>query len=88
MLAMLTPPKRDRPSEKRFLLDCSPRNAVTIMNHTPLPNIEQVIESVADRPFYSKIDVMDRYYNIRMDSESEKHTTFLCYMEHYRSRLM
>ena len=42
-VVMFTQPKRDRRKEHRFLLDCRPRNAVTIRNHTPLPNIEDAI---------------------------------------------
>ena len=33
-------------------------------------------------------DLSDRYHNIRIDPDSEKHTTFLCHMGHYRSRVM
>ena len=42
--------KRDSPKEHRFLLDCRPRNPVTIQNDMPLSNIEQAIEFVAARP--------------------------------------
>ena len=52
---MFTQPKRDRPKEPRYLLDCRPRNAVTIRNHSRLPNIEEAIEFVAARPWWSKI---------------------------------
>ena len=79
-VVMFTQPKRDRPKEARFLLDCRPRNAVIIQKHTPLPNIEGAIEFVAARPWWSKIDLTDGYHNIRMDPESEKHTTFLYHM--------
>ena len=85
---MFTQRKRDRPKETRFLLDCRPRNAVTIPNHTPLPNIEDTIEVVLARPLWSKINITDEYYNIRIDSDSEEHTTFLCHMAHYTSCVM
>ena len=88
VVVMFTQPKRDRHKEPRFLLDCRPRDAVTTRNHTPLPNIEEAIEFVAARPWWSKIDLTDGYHNIRIDPDSEKHTTFLCHMGHYRSRVM
>ena len=87
-VVMFTQPKRDRHKEPRFLLDCRPRHAVTITNHTPLPNIEEAIEFVAARPWWSKIDLTDGYHNIRIDPDSEKHTTFLCHIGHYRCRVM
>ena len=82
-VVMFTQPKRDRPKEPRFLLDCKPRKAVTLRNHTPLHNIDEAIEFIAGRPLWSKIDLTDGYHNIRIDPESEKHTNFLCHMGHY-----
>ena len=79
---MFTQPERDKPEERRFLQDCRPRNAVTIRNHTPLPNTEEAIEFVAARPLWSKIDLTDGYHNIRIYPHSEEHTTFLCHMGH------
>ena len=76
----VTLPKRDRPNEPRFLLDCRPRHAVTIRNHTLQPNTEEATEFVAARPQWSKIDITDGYYNIQIEPDSEKHSTILCYM--------
>ena len=87
-VVMCMQPKRDRPKELRFLPDCRPWNAVTIRNHTPLPKIEPAIEFVAARPLWSQIDLTDGYHNIHIDADSEKHTTFLCHMGHYRSHVM
>ena len=53
-VVMFTQPKWDRPKVPRFLLDCRPRNAVMIRNHTTLPNNEAAIEFVAARPLWSK----------------------------------
>ena len=75
-VVMFTQHKRDRPKEPRLLPYCRPRNAVTIRNHSPLPNIEQVIEIVAARQLCSKIDLTDGYHNIRINPGSEKHNSF------------
>ena len=82
---MFTQPKRDRRKQPRFRLDCRPRNAVTIRNHTPLPNIVEAIEFAAARPLWSKIALTDGYHNICIDPASAKLTTFVCNMGHYRS---
>lgn len=84
---MSTHPNRDGLKEPRFLLDYRPRNAITIQNHTPLPNIKEGIEFVAARPSWCLIELRDGYYNIRIDTESDKHTTFLGHMGYYRSRV-
>ena len=85
---MHTQLKPDRPQHHRFLLDCRPRDVVTIRNPTPLPNIAEAIEFVTATPLCSRIDLTDGYYNIRMDSHLGTHTTCLCYMRHCRCGIM
>ena len=85
---MLHQPKRDRPKDPRFLLDCGLWNGVTIWNHTPLPNIAEAIELRANRPCWSKLYLIVGYHDICIGSHWDKHTTFLCHMEHYRRRVM
>jgi len=46
------------------------------------------MELVAARKYWSKIDLADRYHNIRIEEYSEQHSTFLTHMGYYRSRLM
>ena len=87
-VVMFSQLKSDGPKEPRFILDCRPRNAVTFRNHTSLPIIEEEIAFVSARPLWSKIDLTNGHHNIRIDPDSEKHTTFLCHMGHYRSRIM
>ena len=87
-VVMFTQPKRDRPKEHRSLLDCRPQNAVIIRYHTALLNIEEAIGFVAVRPWWSTIHLTDSYHNIGIHTKSQKYTTVLCHMGHYRSRVM
>ena len=87
-VVMFTQPKRERPKQPRFLLECRPRNTVTMRNATLLPDIVEVIEFVAARPLWNQIDRSNRNYNIHIDTDSEKHTTFLSHIGPYRSRVM
>jgi len=43
---------------------------------------------VAARKYWSKIDLADGYHNIRIEKDSEQHSTFLTHMGYYRSRIM
>ena len=85
---MFTQTNRDRRKEHRFLQDPRPWTRVTSRNHTQLPNSEDAIELVAARPLCSNINLTDRYHNMCIVTDSEKHTTFLLHMGHYRSRVM
>jgi len=80
--------KRDDPTKPRRILDAGDRNEAVDPNHTPLPSIEELMELVAARKYCSKIDLADGYYNIRIEEDSEQHSTFLTHMRYYRSRIM
>ena len=87
-VVMFTQPNRDRPKEHKFLPDHRQSNAITIQTHIPLPNSEDPIDFITARLLCSNIDLTDGNYNIRIDAVSEKHTTCLCDLGHYRSRIM
>jgi len=46
------------------------------------------MELVAARKYWSKINLADVYHNIRIEEDSEQHSTFLTHMGYYRSRIM
>jgi len=72
----------------RRILDARDRNEAVDPNHTPLPSIEELMELVAARKYWSKIDLADGYHNIRIEEDSEQHSTLLTHMGYYRSRIM
>jgi len=80
--------KRDDPTKPRRILDARDRNEAVDPNHTPLPSIEELMELVAAQKYWSKIDVADGYHNIRIEEDSEQHSTFLTQMGYYRSRIV
>ena len=84
---MFTQPKKGSKKAK-FLLNCVLRNLVTIKDKTPLPNMDELLNWLAQQKFISKLDLVDRYHNVRYTEESEKHSTFLCHLGYFRSRVM
>jgi len=80
--------KRDDPTKPRCILDTRDRNEAVDPNHTPLPSIEELMELVTAQKYWSKIDLADGYYNIRIEEDSEQHSTFLTHMGYFRSRIM
>ena len=82
---MYTEPKRDKPPEARFLLDCIPRNLVTHDDKTPMPSMEQIEEFIGSRPFRSKLDLTDRYHDIKIHPDSVSDSTFTCHMAKFDS---
>jgi len=80
--------KRDDPTKPRCLLDARDRNDAVDPNHAPIPSIAELMELVAARNYWSKIDIADGYHNIRIEEDSEQHSTLLTHMGYYRSRIM
>jgi len=80
--------KQDDPTKPLCILDAMDRNDAVDPNTTPLPSIEELMGLVAARKYWSKIDLADEYYNIRIEEDSEQHSTFLTHMGYYRSRIM
>jgi len=88
MVVLFIQAKRDDASKPRGILDARDWNETVDPNHTPLPRIEELMELVAACKYWSKIDLADRYHNIRIEEDSEQHSTFLTHMGYYRSRIM
>jgi len=84
---MFTKPKANK-IKPRFLVDCIPRNAVTIPDPTLLPNIKEIINWTAARKFRSKLDLIDGYHNIRIYPDSVKHSTIVIHMGLHDSLVM
>jgi len=79
IIIMFTQSKNDG-KITRFHLHCIPRNLKTYKNRMPMPSINQIIHWLASKKFKFKLDLTDRYYNIRHHTDSVKRSTFLCHM--------
>jgi len=80
--------KRDDPTKPRHLLDARDRNDAVDPNHTPLSSIDELMELVTARKYWSKIDLAGGYHNIGIEEGSEQHSTFLTHVGYYRSRIV
>jgi len=79
--------KYDDPSKPWRILDARDWNEAVDSNPTPIPSIEELMELVAAWKSWSEIDLADVYHNLRIEKDSEKHSTFLTHMGYYRSRI-
>ena len=62
----------------RLYIDYRKLNAVTRKDHFPLQFIDQVLERVSGHHFYCFLDDYSRYFQIEIDVEDQKKTTFTC----------
>ena len=87
-IGMFRQPKKDKPLEARFLLYCIARNLVTHEDKTLMPSMEHIKDFIAYRPFRSKLDLTDGYYNIRIHLDSVRYSTFTWHMGKLDSLVM
>jgi len=80
--------KRDDSTKPRGILGARYRNEAVDAKYTPLASIEEPMELVAARKYWSKIDLADGYHNIRYEEDSEQHSTFLTHMGYFCSCIM
>ena len=81
-------PKIDKPNEARFLHDLVAWNNNTYDDPPNIPNPSNIINAVANTKFHSKIDVSDRYPNLWIIPEHEKHSAFKTPFTVYRTWVM
>src|SRR5437762_12239980 len=74
--AMFCVPKPANPQIARFVTDFQARNLNTVKDRYPLPHISTILNHLSKANFHSKIDLMDTYFQIRVEPEDEKHTAF------------
>ncbi|CAF1490596.1 unnamed protein product [Adineta ricciae] len=65
---------KKRDGSYRFIVDYRKLNNITIQDKFPLPNLEQAIQMVGGRRYYSKFDLRSGYFQIPI-KEHDKHKT-------------
>lgn len=79
-------PKKD--GSLRLCVDYRGLNKVTVKNRYPLPLISEILDRLAGAKYFSKIDVQDAYYRIRIREGDEWKTAFRTRYGHYEYTVM
>lgn len=75
---LLVPKKTDKSGERkwRLVIDYRQLNNRVQDDKFPLPNISEILESLAGNIYFSKLDLSQSYYQLSLDKESRKYTAF------------
>jgi len=79
-------PKKD--GTLRLCVDYRGLNKVTVKNRYALPLISEILDRIAGAQFFSKIDVREAYYRIRIQEGDEWKTAFRTRYGHYEYLVM
>ena len=72
----------------RLCIDYRGLNAVTVKNRCPIPHIDELRERVRGAAVFSKIDLRDGYYNLRVHASDVFKTAFRCRYGHFEFTVM
>jgi transposase InsO family protein len=78
---ILFAPKKD--GSLRLCVDYRGLNAITVKNRYPLPLITEIMDRVTGAKYFSKIDLKDAYYRLRIKAGDEWKTAFRTRYGHY-----
>jgi len=78
---VLVVPKKD--GSKRICVDLRALNLVTVLQHFPLPLIQDVIDGLVGAEYFTLIDLKAGYWQVELDEESKQKTAFSTDRGHY-----
>ena len=71
-----------------FYVDYQRFNAIKKKDYYPIPLIEKILAQLEDAKYFTKIDICQAFYLIKMSKDSEELTTFLTRFGAYKYLIM
>lgn len=80
--------KKRGTDELRFCVDYRKLNKETKLDPYPIPNMDQVLETLSGNHFFSKLDIKAMYWQVKMEESSREKTAFVVHCGQYEFNVM
>ena len=74
--------------EIRFCVDYKKLNAITKKDHYPIPLIEETLAQIEGAKYFTKIDICQAFYQIKIFEDLEELITFLIRCDAFKYLVM
>jgi transposase InsO family protein len=74
-------PKKD--GSTRFCVDYRKVNAITVKDGFPIPNIQDIFDTLGGSVYFSTLDLRSGYWQLPLDEESIPKSAFVCHKGQY-----
>jgi hypothetical protein len=68
---------RKKSGDVRMCVNYRPLNKITERDHFPLPVIEDQVQKLRDKRYFSALDLKNGFYHVNLQEESKKYTAFV-----------
>jgi transposase InsO family protein len=79
---------KKKTGDVRLCIDYRAVNKVTVKDHYPIPLIDDQIDRMNDKIYFTSLDLRSGYYQVELDADSRNKTAFITPDGHYQFKRM